>query len=106
MATPHDPGTEPPGMKPPGTEAFRIDLPVHEVVAQRTDFGEALVPQRTLRSPDGRVIRELSLSADGACLLVDVMDEHSPRREYAISLEYLADFVALVHAARRREGQA
>lgn len=85
---------------------FTLSVNVRQVVADRADFAHTLVPSRTLRGFDGAALRSLALSADGTRLLVGVHPLDGPRVNYAIDLEYLADFVAGVHLARRREEAA
>ena len=82
-----------------GEKAFNVDLPVHESDATRRDFGTELVPVGRLRTPAEDIVRNLTLSADGRLLLIRVQSEKATQGTYAVDLEYLADFVAHVHAS-------
>jgi hypothetical protein len=88
-----------------GAEAFKISLPVHESGALRGDIGEVLVPALRLTSSGEDVVRNLALAANERALVIRVLSEGAPAGTYTIDLEELADFVAVVHAARAPASQ-
>ena len=80
-------------------EVFQVSVPVRGHPPVRPHLARTLVPMRTLTTFDGPTIRQLSLSADESALILEVHTLHAPRATYVVSLEELADFIALVHAA-------